>query len=259
MTFLDKRLQSLTGLFFSLYLIFHLFTNSQAALFIGDDGRGYIHEVNWIHNLPYLPILEIVLLGVPIVLHSFYGTMILIRGGTNSFETDGRTPSLPHARNRAYTWQKLTAYFLLVAVLLHVVHMRGFEYPEIQKEGHKTLYTVELNGDSGLNTLKDRIDFSTVEKNGKVFATADNFGTASLLMVRETFKSPLMMALYTIFVLAAVYHGLNGLWMFTINWGITVTVRSQNIMLWISLALMFITAFLGLAAIFGTYWINLRN
>jgi succinate dehydrogenase / fumarate reductase cytochrome b subunit len=44
-----------------------------------------------------------------------------------------------------------------------------------------------------------------------------------------------------------------------ISWGITLTERSQCIMRKIATGLMVIITFLGLAAIWGTYWINLRQ
>ncbi len=41
---------------------------------------------------------------------------------------------------------------------------------------------------------------------GEVVAVAHEFGTASLLTVRNTFKNPIYIGLYTIFVLAACFH-----------------------------------------------------
>ena len=82
---------------------------------------------------------------------------------------------------------------------------------------------------------------------------APSFGIAELLMVRDTFKSPLMILLYTGLVLAACFHGFNGLWTFMISWGITLTARSQRLMRTLATGLMVLVTFLGLAAIWGTY------
>ena len=79
-----------------------------------------------------------------------------------------------------------------------------------------------------------------------------------LLMVRDTFKSPLMACLYTIFVLAAAFHALNGVWTALITWGAILSYRSQvalRPLIWIGMALL---VFLGMAAIWGSYWTNLR-
>lgn len=94
---------------------------------------------------------------------------------------------------------------------------------------------------------------------GQLIAVAPSFGIAELLIVRETFKMPSMLILYTIFVLAAAYHGFNGLWTFCITWGVTLTARSQAKMRIVSLFFMGLIAFFGLAAIWGTYLINLNS
>ena len=92
-----------------------------------------------------------------------------------------------------------------------------------------------------------------------MIGAADNFGTATLLSVRNAFRSPVYAILYTIFVLAAVYHGFNGLWTFMISWGILLKRGSQLKGVTFCLFLMAIVAFLGLAAIWGTYYLNLRS
>jgi succinate dehydrogenase / fumarate reductase cytochrome b subunit len=92
----------------------------------------------------------------------------------------------------------------------------------------------------------------------QVVAVAKDFGTASVLAVRDTFKHPLYVGLYTLFVLAACFHGFNGLWTFCITWGVILKVAAQQRVLRFAWALMILIAFLGLAAIWGTYWLNLR-
>ncbi|MDJ0652167.1 MAG: succinate dehydrogenase [Simkaniaceae bacterium] len=93
----------------------------------------------------------------------------------------------------------------------------------------------------------------------EVIAEANNFGTATLLIVRDSFKSIFKSILYTIFVLAAVFHAFNGLWTFMITWGIILKMRSQSRAVNCCITLMMIVGFLGLASIWGTYYLNLRN
>lgn len=277
--FLWKRLHSLTGLFFVLYLFEHLLVNSQAALWIGDDGSGFVEAVNAIHRLPFLPFIEIFLLGVPIALHTFLGIRYLMTSESNSSRGDGTKPSLPqYPRNHAYTWQRITSWILLFGLVFHVIHMRFMEYPTFAKDGSEHHYMVRLNEDAGLRDLSKRLDvqiydagqinasspwFTAVQKKplqpGEVLAVASSFGSADLLVVRDTFKMPLMIAIYTIFVLAACFHGFNGLWTFMISWGINLTQRSQKLMRGLCNFLMLLVAFFGLAAIYGTYWINLKQ
>lgn len=274
--FIWRRLHSLTGLFLVLYLIEHLLVNSQAALFVGDDGLGFVKAVNDIHDLPYLPFIEAFLLGVPILIHMVWGIRYLQTGEQNAYGSIGDKPYLPdYKRNQAYTWQRITSWILVFAIIAHVIHMRFLEYPKTVKVGGQKEFLVKVKEDAGLNSLAERLGFkiytgdfpahwqTTLQKKplktGEVAAISSSFGMAELLMVRETFKSPLMIALYTIFVLSACFHAFNGLWTFMISWGITLTERSQRWMRHLSNFLMVIVAFWGLAAIWGTFWINLKQ
>jgi succinate dehydrogenase / fumarate reductase cytochrome b subunit len=258
--FIWRRLHSITGLFITLYLIEHLLVNSQAALFIGDDGWGFVKSVNNIHDLPYLPLIEFFLLGVPIAIHAIWGVVYLRTAKQNAYGNHGNTPYLPeYPRNKAYTWQRITSWILLVGIIAHVLHMRFIEYPTTVSKGPEKEYSVRLKNDEGLQSLSERLGFQIVHKsNDEVIGVTKSFGMAELLIVRETFKMPLMIALYTIFVLAAAFHGFNGLWTFMISWGVTLSEKSQKMMLRVAQFLMVSVAFLGLAAIWGTYWINLK-
>lgn len=274
-SFIWKRLHSLSGIGLSFFITFHLFTNSQTALWIGDDGAGYIRSVNSIQEIPYLMIVEMMLLGLPLLIHGLWGLHYLHQSSMNSFGKVGAYPYLPeYGRNRAYTWQRITAWLLLVGIAVHLVHMRVVEQPEKIHLGNKAYYVVDLKEDPGLKSLAERLGvmlydpakegktiegFSRVENVRGVAALAPTFGTAELLMVREVFKSPFWMIFYTFFVLAASFHGFNGLWSFSSTWGIVISERSQRGVLWISTFLMFIVAFLGLSSIYLTYWVNLRQ
>lgn len=264
MPFIWRRLHSLTGLFITLFLIQHLLVNSQAALFVGDDGWGFVKAVNNIHDLPYLPLLEIFLLGVPIFLHMLLGLKYLRTANQNAYgDQSGNKPYLPeYSRNKAYTWQRITSWILLFGIIAHVIQMRFVEYPTAVYKGPETEYFIRLKADEGLPSLANRLGFKIItppdHTSDEVIAVTSSFGMAELLIVRETFKMPLMIALYTIFVLAAAFHGFNGLWTFMVSWGVTLSERSQRGMLHVAQFLMVLIAFLGLAAIWGTYWINLK-
>jgi succinate dehydrogenase / fumarate reductase cytochrome b subunit len=278
-----RRLHSLAGLWLTLYLILHLFTNSQAALLIGDDGKGFIRAVNAIHELPFLPLIEIAILAVPILIHAAWGIYYIRAAKCNSFGNPGNTPYLPeYPRNHRYTWQRLTSWVLLVGILAHVVHMRFIESPDTAQQGSERLYLVRVSDDAGLQPLAHRLGIALYDQTQlerqlgphgeplwrKVLkrplkpheraAVADNFGSVELLMVRDTFKDPLMLCLYTLLVLAACFHGFNGLWTFMISWGVTLSAYSQALMRRLSTFLMFAVAALGLSAIWLTYWVNLK-
>jgi len=324
-----RRLHSFMGLFLVLFLIEHLLTNSQAALFIGDDGKGFVHAVNFLHSLPYLPLIELFLLVPPFLVHAIWGVMYIFTSKANSSKSDGSLPALgKYSRNRAYTWQRLSSWILIVGLLLHVFQMRFWNYPAEASVDGSHYYMSRVTLDSGLYTLSDRlgaeifdgdrIDAEVAELNrmgkgsvandsldlswetfvkgpkgeaydakdevalkkeqarlqqkgwvkalkkrplraGEVIVVSEQFGQAVLLMVRDTFKIPAMMLLYTLFVLAAAFHAFNGFWTFLITWGLILTQASQLIMRRLSYGLMALLAFWGLAAIWLTYWVNLKG
>lgn len=329
--FIWRRLHSLAGLWFVLFLVEHLLTNSQAALWLGDSGRGFIDMVNAIHNLPYLEVLELTLLGAPILLHMVLGVKYLFSAKANSSKSDGSTPYLPLPRNRAYTWQRITSWVLLFCLIGHVVKFRFLQYPDNIPVAGETHYAATVSVDDGLYTLADRLHVvlydnasiaherealearkgeealleiaeqmktkdtmqwnglpsqeydgqkaiildsaqnyrekvafvSALEKyhlsSGKVLAVAKDFGTASLLTVRDTFKYPIYIGLYTLFVLAACFHACNGFWTFLITWGWILKMAAQRAWTTVAAVMMAVLIFLGLAAIWGTYLINLRQ
>ncbi len=258
-TFIWRRVHSLMGLWLVIYLIVHLITNSQATLWLGDDGIGFVNLVNLLEALPYLQVVETMLIGVPLLIHGYWGIKRVFSAKINAGKSDGTTPGLPFGRNKAFRWQRLTSWILLFGIIAHVIQMRFVDMPQkVRREG-QVIHLVRLNDDPGLSSLAQRIGVTLNREGNQVVASANNPGDAMLLMVRETFKSPLMCFLYSIFVLAAAFHAFNGFWTSLITWGAVLSYRAQKAFLpicWMGVALL---AFLGLAAIWGSYWINLRN
>ena len=146
--FLWRRLHSLMGLWLLLFLMEHLLTNSQAALWVGDEGRGFVQMVNALHNLPYLQVVEVILLGVPLLIHAVWGIRYALTAKPNVRKTDGSTPHLPFARNRAYSWQRITSWILLFGLIFHVAKFRFIDYP---KQVGPSSYQVLIHSDQGLN------------------------------------------------------------------------------------------------------------
>lgn len=250
----------MAGVFLVLFLIEHLLTNSQAALWWGEDGRGFIEAVTAIHQLPYLQVLEVFLIGLPFLIHGVYGIAILRTGEPNVGTTDGSKPSLGwKGNNGGYTWQRITAWILLVGVVLHVIEMRFIDYPQEVEGGINPSYAVRLTEDPGIFSLAKRLGVQLEEKKGgEIIATAPNFATASLLVVRDTFKSPWMVIIYSIFVITACYHAFYGLWTASITWGFMKSRKGQRIFLIVCVGLMLLVMGLGLAASIGTFY-NLES
>ncbi len=314
--FIWRRLHSLTGLWLVLFLLEHLLVNSQAALFLGDYGQGFVRAVNAIHDLPYLSFIEMFLLGVPILVHLLWGLHYLFTSKSNSYKSDGSKPSLPeYGRNKAYSWQRITSWILLFALIAHVVKFRFLEYPWSADDGKQKQFFVKIEADQGLYALVDRLGVSIYDakaihkeasllegrkgeealldaarspparegwdanqsiivtaaeqyrhkiewvkalqkeslKANEVLAASPSFGVVSLLTVRDTFKNPWYVALYTVFVLATCFHAFNGFWTFLITWGILLKMSAQKGGQKVALILMILVASLGLMAIWGTY------
>jgi len=155
--FIWRRLHSLTGLWLVLFLLEHLFTNSQAALLWGTQEKGFIRLVNALHNLPYLEVIEMTLLGVPILLHLIWGIQYLLTCRFNVLRSDGTTPSLQYGRNHAYTWQRITSWILLIGLVGHIIKFRFLEYPlslDLQK---KTEFFVRISQDPSLELLSRKL------------------------------------------------------------------------------------------------------
>lgn len=269
--FVWRRLHSLTGLGLVIFLTFHLYVNSLATLAPADSNSAFINSVNSLQNTPFLITLELLLLGIPFALHMMLGIKYLMTARLNSFGSDGSTPALPeYPRNRAYSWQRITSWLLLVGIVAHVVHMRFIERPQPVtdgKPGSLEQFVVSISSDPQLYslaalqgvTVKPAAATAGTAATGerqRVLAYADNFGTAELLMVRDVFKSSWIQLLYTALVLSATFHAFNGLWTFMLSWGVVILPRPQTIMRKICYALMCAITVLGLAAIWGSYWME---
>jgi len=280
--FWERRLQSLTGFLLFLFLCEHLLTNSQVAFFWGDEGRGFIAAADFIHSLPYLPAIEIGVLAVPIGVHVWWGVQYVQKAKYNSQRSDGRTPSLPFSRNVAYTWQRITALLLVVGIFLHVAYMRFIKQPEAIERQNRTEYVAGVSYDPGLATLAPKVDVKVYDaKEARALSArsedvhwlkairkrtqraderavvADSFGAAFLMVLRDTFRSPFLCCLYSLFVIVAAFHACNGLWTFTISWGVALTESARYGFRLLSNVFMYLLIFLGLASIWGAYWVTL--
>jgi len=255
------------GLGLVFYLIIHLIVNSQATLWLGDDGIGFVRLVNLLESLPFLQVIEIVFIGIPLVVHAYWGVRRIFTSKVNVQKGAGDKPSLGYGRNRAYTWQRLSSWILLFGIIGHVVQMRFVEMPKKVEIGNQKQFLVKVDHDEGLDSLVERIHVKFLPNGGDYFSllpgqvvvAGSTPGKAMLLMVRETFKSVTMCILYSVFVLAAAFHAFNGLWTSLITWGVILSYRSQKAMIPICWAGCVTLSFLGLAAIWGSYFINLRS
>lgn len=115
--FLLRRLHSLTGIFFGLYVILHLLVN--ATLIQGTTPTDiYKLQVQKIHSLPFLMGVEWTLIFAPVIYHTIYGLWITFTGQPN-------VGHYPYSRNIFYFFQRLTALLLVVLLAFHILSMKG--------------------------------------------------------------------------------------------------------------------------------------
>lgn len=129
--FLLRRLHSATGIFpIGLFLIPHLTTNSSIvwgqllnARKYADLGPGaagvatFQHEVDFIHNLPALIFIEIMVLWLPIAFHAGLG-IYFARTGMGNYAR------YSYQDNLRYTLQRLTGYIGVAFIFLHIASLR---------------------------------------------------------------------------------------------------------------------------------------
>ncbi len=111
--FVLKRLHSLSGVVpIGVFVVEHLWTNAKALQ--GEDA--FASAVGDIQALPYLPLIEIFGIFLPLAFHSFYGIVLAFAGKPNAL-------TYRYARNWLYVLQRVSG---LVAFLFIVYHLYEF-------------------------------------------------------------------------------------------------------------------------------------
>ncbi len=200
--FLFRRLHSLSGVVpIGVFLLFHLTTNSSIVWGALEGGHveghpgaaTFQHEVNWIHSLPALILLEVFVLWLPIAFHAGFGIYYAITGRSN-------TKHYRWGGNFRYTLQRLTAWIGLVFIVYHVGTLRwGFTR---LVPGH-----MEWEAQYAASTLAAALQGSTE-------------GMTPWGWVVVIF--------YFLGVTSLVFHLANGLWTAAITWGLTITEAAQR-------------------------------
>jgi len=116
--FLLRRLHSLSGIVpIGLYVLIHLGINSFAA----SGSEIYDGLAEFLESLPYLILIEIPFIWVPILFHAFYGIYIHARGQANPF-------AYAHPNNWMYSLQRWTGLAVFVFIGWHFWQTRLANY-----------------------------------------------------------------------------------------------------------------------------------
>jgi len=109
-----RRLHSVSGIVpLGIFLAEHLFTNSMAVL----GPESFNGAVKLLHSLPYLWLIELLFIFLPLAYHAIFG-LYLIFGAKNNFL------AYNYYRNWMFYLQRVTAVIMLVFVVWHVLTLR---------------------------------------------------------------------------------------------------------------------------------------
>ena len=113
-SFFWRRLHSLTGIIpIGVFLIEHFFSNLVAT----EGPAAYTRQVAFLAGLPFVGVLELVGIWIPIAYHAFYGFYIWYRGQAN-------VGDYPWMGNWMYTAQRWTGGIAFFYMGYHVWHLR---------------------------------------------------------------------------------------------------------------------------------------
>jgi succinate dehydrogenase / fumarate reductase cytochrome b subunit len=201
--FLLRRLHSLTGIMpIGMFLLTHLTTNSSIMWGLLDSKKHELghagvatfqHEVNFIHSLPFLLLIEVFGLWLPIAFHSVLGVYYATTG-------KGNTGAYRYGGNRRYALQRISGYVGVLFIFYHVATLRwGWTF--LVPGGTK------WSAEYAASTMAAALQGST-----------DGFTIAGLVVA----------AFYMLGVSLLVFHLANGLWTAAITWGLTISARAQR-------------------------------
>lgn len=184
-----RRLHSLTGLLFGGYLIVHLLVN--ATLVEGMRERTtdvYQAQVNKIHELPFLTLVEYSMIILPLAFHTLYGLYVTFNGRPN-------TGSYGYGKNYLYVAQRVSALIIFAFAFFHVVTMKG-----------------------GMNWAGDFWQKLTFLPENATQSAINHMHSSAFVG----------WVIYPVGILASTFHLANGFWTGAITWGLTISKQAQQ-------------------------------
>ena len=112
--FVLRRLHSLTGIIFGGYLVIHLLVNATLA----QGGNIFQLQVDKIHSLPFLAVVETIFIYLPILYHTVYGVWVTLSGQPNVLH-------YPYGKNIFYFLQRISALIIVLFMVFHILGMKG--------------------------------------------------------------------------------------------------------------------------------------
>jgi succinate dehydrogenase / fumarate reductase cytochrome b subunit len=208
-----RRLHSLTGLMFGGYLIVHLLVNATLVQTSVHEGKSVFQlQVDKIHSLPFLEVIEYAMIFLPLTFHTLYGIYITLYCRPN-------TGHYGYGKNWAYLLQRASALIIFAFAFFHVLGMKG-AFAWTGEFGRRLVF---VPTDATLSTV------------GHMHA-AWWVGWV----------------IYPIGILASTFHLSNGFWTGAITWGLTISRQSQQRWGYLCAGIFVLTTACGFAALTAT-------
>lgn len=192
-TFILRKLHQLTGIVpLGAFLIEHFYTNSKALTGASD----FNNAVKDLQSIPYLLFVEIGLIFIPLIYHAVYGLFITWEARPNNLR-------YPYPRNWFYTIQRVTGVILFFFITFHVLNFRFGVFGRIPS----------------LSWLNDK-------------SIATHYNEAFQIIHGEftrDWTGSWIFAIYVVGIISTVWHFANGIWLFLVDWGITIGERAQRL------------------------------
>lgn len=182
-TFVLRKLHQLSGIVpLGAFLLEHFYTNSKAIA----GAASFNKAVEDLQAIPYILLVEITFIFIPLIYHAVYGLVITAEARPNNL-------AYPYPRNWFYTVQRVTGVILFFFILFHVLNFRFGMIP-------------------GLNTV-----------------SVAHHPEQSFEIVSREFRMIPIFIVYMVGITATVWHFANGIWLFLVDWGITIGERAQRL------------------------------
>ena len=164
-----------------LFILEHFYTNSKAIA----GAAEFNTAVRDLQSIPYILLVEIGGIFIPLIYHAVYGLVITVEARPNNL-------NYPYPRNWFYLIQRITGVILFFFIAFHVLNFRFGLIPN-------------------LNNI----------------SVANNPARAFEIVSGEFRMAPIFI-IYLIGITATVWHLANGIWLFLVDWGITIGERAQR-------------------------------
>jgi len=182
-TFILRKLHQLSGIMpLGVFLLEHFYTNSKAL----NGPADFNNAVKDLQSIPYILLIEIGGIFIPLIYHALYGLVITVEARPNNL-------NYPYPRNWFYTIQRITGIILFFFITFHVLNFRFGMIP-------------------GLNML-----------------SVAHHPEQSFEVVSREFHIIPIFIVYVIGITSTVWHLANGVWLFLVDWGITIGDRAQRL------------------------------